>query len=109
VKSRSFGLAPPLNLKFQRHENRNLFSVEYLYRINWDRNPRNEQIGAVIVSYKIYRREIGMGGFSHFHTVPAGTQTSFEYLDRTLGATARVFEYAVSAVDSAGRESPRAE
>ncbi len=104
-----FGLAPPLNLKFQRHENRNLFSVEYLYRINWDRNPRNEQIGAVIVSYKIYRREIGMGGFSHFHTVPAGTQTSFEYLDRTLGATARVFEYAVSAVDSAGRESPRAE
>lgn len=101
-----FGLEPPLNLQFQRFENRNLFSIEYLYRITWDRNPRNEEIGAAIVAYRIYRREIGMGGFSHFHTVPAGTQTRYEYLDRTLGATARMYEYAVSSVDSAGRESP---
>jgi len=28
-----FGVAPPLNLQYQRHENRNLFSVEYLYRV----------------------------------------------------------------------------
>jgi PKD repeat protein len=104
-----FGLAPPLNLRFQRHENRNLFSMEYLYRVTWDRNPRNEEIGAVIVSYKIYRREVGKGGYGHFYTLPAGNQGSFEYLDRTLGATPRVYEYAVSAVDSQGRESPWAQ
>ncbi len=99
------GLAPPLNVQYERHENRNLFSVEYLYRLTWNSNPRNAEIGAAIVSYKIYRREIGKGGFSHFHSVQAGNQNSFEFLDRTLGSNAGVFEYAVSAVDSAGRES----
>jgi hypothetical protein len=103
-----FGLAPPLNLQYQLHENRNLFSIEYLYRVTWDANPRNHEIGAEIVAYKIYRREVGMGGFAHFCNVAAGGQSSFEYLDRNLGATARTFEYAISAVDSAGRESPRA-
>lgn len=102
------GLAPPLNVQYERHENRNLFSVEYLYRLTWNANPRNEEIGVTIVSYKIYRREIGLGGFSYFHAVPAGNQNSFEYLDRTLGATASLFEYAVSAVDGAGRESEMA-
>ena len=104
-----FGLAPPLNLRYQRHENRNLFSIEYLYRITWDRNPRNEEFGAAIIQYRLYRREVGKGGYGHFHTLTAGNQTSFEYLDRTLGSTARVFEYAVSAVDSQGRESPWAQ
>jgi len=104
-----FGIAAPVNLNFQRHENRNLFSIEYLYRITWDRNPRNEEIGAVILHYKIYRREVGKGGYGHFYTLAAGNQNSFEYLDRTLGSSARVFEYAVSAVDSQGRESPWAQ
>lgn len=99
------GVAPPLNVQFQRHVNRNLFSVEYLYRITWNPNPRNQEIGASIVAYKIYRREIGTGGFTHLYTVQTGNQSSFEYFDRTLGSTAREFEYAVSALDSAGRES----
>jgi len=101
-----FGIHPPLNVQFVRHENRNLFSVEYLYRITWDRNPSNEEAGAVIVSYKIYRREKGSSyNFGHFFTVPAGNQSSYEYLDRSLGSTAREFEYKISSLDSAGRES----
>ena len=100
-----FGVAPPLNVQFQRHVNRNLFSIEYLYRITWNPNPRNEEVGAKIVAYKIYRREIGKGGFGHFYTLQAGNQASYEYLDRTLGSVAREYEYAVSSLDSAGRES----
>jgi hypothetical protein len=100
-----FGVAPPLNLQYQRHENRNLFSIEYLYRLTWNHNPRNDQIGAKIAFYKIYRREVGRGDFSHFYTVPAGNLTEFEYLDRTLGATPKTYEYVVSSVDTNGRES----
>ncbi len=73
-----FGVAPPLNLQYQRFENRNLFSIEYLYRLAWNHNPRNDQIGAKIVYYNIYRREIGQGGFSLFHTLQAGNLSAFE-------------------------------
>jgi len=101
-----FGLYPPLNVQFARYENRNLFSVEYLYRITWNRNPSNEEVGAVIVSYKIYRREKGSSyNFGHFFTIAASNQSSYEYLDRSLGSTAREFEYKISSLDSAGRES----
>ncbi|MBN2346310.1 MAG: PKD domain-containing protein [Candidatus Aminicenantes bacterium] len=103
------GLAPPLNVQYERHENRNLFSIEYLYRLTWNSNPRNEEIGAKIVSYKIYRRKVGGGGYSYLHTLNAGNLSSMEYLDRTLGSTPLVYCYAVSAVDSSGRESEMAE
>ncbi|TFG94773.1 MAG: PKD domain-containing protein, partial [Calditrichales bacterium] len=99
------GIAPPLNVQFQRYVNRNLFSIEYLYRITWNPNPRNEEVGAKIVAYKIYRREIGKGGLNHFFTLQIGTKSSYEYLDRTLGYTERSYEYAISAIDGAGRES----
>jgi PKD repeat protein len=100
-----FGVAPPLNVQFQRYVNRNLFSVEYLYRLVWNPNPRNDEIGSKIVAYKIYRREIGKGGFVHFYTLQTGNQPSYEYLDRSLGSAARDYEYAVSSLDSNGRES----
>lgn len=99
------GIAPPLNVQFQRHVNRNLFSMEYLYRITWNHNPRNDEVGARIVAYKIYRREIGKGGFGHFYTLQTGNQSNYEYLDRSLGSAAREYEYAISSVDSVGRES----
>ncbi|MCJ7523998.1 MAG: PKD domain-containing protein [Candidatus Aminicenantes bacterium] len=100
-----FGIAPPLNVQYQRHVNRNLFSLEYLYRITWNHNPRNDEVGARIVAYKIYRREIGKGGFSHFYTLQTGNQSDYEYLDRSLGSVAREYEYAISSVDGVGRES----
>jgi hypothetical protein len=100
-----FGLYPPLNLQYTRNENRNLFSIEYLYRITWEPNPRNVEVGAMIVGYKIYRQEKGHSGFSLFLAMPVSNQSKLEYLDRTLGSTAKQYYYQVTAVDSAGRES----
>ncbi len=101
-----FGLYPPLDVNYTRHENRNLFSIEYLYRITWKHNPENDAVGAKIVSYKIYRREKGATyPPGVFHVYPAGNQTEFEFLDRTLGSSAREYEYRISSVDSQGRES----
>jgi hypothetical protein len=101
-----FGLYPPLNVSYTRYENRNLFSIEYLYRITWRHNPANDEVGAKIVAYKIYRRERGASyepGL--FHTFSAGNMNEFEYLDRTIGQAAKEYEYRVSSVDSQGRES----
>lgn len=98
------GIYPPLNVQYQRHVNRNLFSIEYLYRITWDANPRNEEVGAKIVAYKIYRRPAGQGGYGFLVNVPVSNQ-AYEYLDRTLGSVDRQYDYAITALDSNGRES----
>lgn len=101
-----FGLYPPLDVNYTRHENRNLFSIEYLYRITWKHNPANNEVGAKIVAYKIYRRERGAAyAPGLFHTFPAGNGSEFEYLDRTLGPSPIEYEYRISSVDSQGRES----
>jgi hypothetical protein len=101
-----FGLYPPLNVQFTRFENRNLFSIEYLYRISWNPNPSNDNVGARIVAYKIYRRLRGSSyNYGHFHTLSAGNQSEYEYLDRSLGRTAYEYEYRISSLDGAGRES----
>ncbi len=101
-----FGLYPPLDVQFARYENRNLFSIEYLYKITWSQNPNNIDVGASIVAYKIYRRLKGSSyGYGHFYTYPSGGQPNYEYLDRSLGRTAYEYEYRISSVDGAGRES----
>jgi PKD repeat protein len=101
-----FALNPPLDVQYARQENRNLFSFEYLYRLTWKANPRNEEIGARISSYRIYRREKGSAAaYGHLLDVPAGSQPDHEYIDRSLGRTAYDYEYRISSLDNAGRES----
>jgi PKD repeat protein len=101
-----FDLNPPLAVQFARQVNRNLFSIEYLYRVAWKANPRNQEIGANIVFYKIYRRDAGSSaGYSFLFAFPANNQTDYEYYDRSLGSMPYEFEYRISALDSAGRES----
>lgn len=93
---------PPLNVSYAFQENRNLFSVEYLYEVTWQENPLNRQYGIQVTRYRIYRRTQG-GEFSLVKTVGADT---FSWLDRYLGKEARgSFEYRVTAVDDLGNES----
>jgi len=93
---------PPQNVSYVFRENRNLFSREYLYEVQWAENPLNQQYGIQVTRYKIYRRVKG-GDFSLVETV--GPQT-FSWLDRYLAAEAEdQFEYQVSAVDDRGNES----
>ncbi len=101
-----FGLYPPLAVQFVRSVNHNLFSLEYLYRVTWKANPRNQEIGANIVSYKIYRRDAGSSAaYGFLFAFPASSQNDYEYLDRSLGSMPYEFEYKVSSLDNAGRES----
>ncbi len=97
-----FGVSSPLNQRFELVENRSLFVTEYLYKIEWDKNPRNAEIGAFITNYKIYRREKGLSKFKFLDIVPSN---NFKYYDRSLGTKKINYEYYITAVDDQGRES----
>lgn len=93
---------PPLNVSYTFRENRNLFSVEYLYEVAWQENPLNNHYGIKVTRYHIYRRARG-GEFSLIKSV---APDAFSWLDRHLGEEARGnFEYQVAAVDDLGNES----
>jgi len=98
-----YGLSSPINIKYERFENSNLFSIEYYYSITWDYNPLNRQVGANIVQYKIYRKETHMNYYNYFTTVKAKDHN--EYIDRTLGRSNKQYDYTIVAVDIEGRES----
>jgi hypothetical protein len=100
------GLRPPLNLKYIKHENRNLFSVEYLYQVTWNLNTWNEKYGNYIVKYKLYRKERGQNSYAYLTSVAAPRYyTDFEYIDRSLGSEDKDYMYAVKSIDVSGRES----
>jgi len=93
---------PPVNVSYAFRENRNLFSLEYLYEVSWQENPLNRHYGINVTRFHIYRRTRG-GEFSLIKSVAANT---FSWLDRHLGEEARGdFEYQVAAVDDQGNES----
>jgi len=91
---------PPINVSLRTETNRSLFVKELYKFLTWQPNPLNGQFS--IAEYRIYRRVSG-GQFEHIKTVPGST---FEYMDMILKSGA-VLEYAITSVDSEGRESPR--
>lgn len=96
------GLVPPLNIAYEAMINRNLFTIEHVYKITWQSNPGNAGRGANIVQYNIYRRAPDTGQFSFVATVAVGD--TYEYYDR-IGTVQENFIYTVTAVDDQGRES----
>ncbi len=96
------GIFSPLNQHYELFANRSLFTTEYFYKITWDKNPRNSEIGAFITHYKIYRREKGLSNYKYLTILPA---SEFKYYDRSLGTKKIAYEYYITAVDDKGRES----
>lgn len=96
------GILPPLNIVSESMTNRNLFTIQYVYRITWDDNPANPNRGAVINQYNIYNRRPGE---STWHLVTAFAANSGNEYYHRLGTTEEEFLYTVTAVDEQGRES----
>jgi PKD repeat protein len=96
------GLLSPLNITFEAKTNRNLFTIQHVYHLTWNRNPGNADRGANIVQYNIYRKRPGESDYSFLASVAA--QENNEYFDR-LGEQKEDFQYTVTAVDDQGRES----
>ncbi len=96
------GLLPPLNIAYETLVNRNVFTIQYVTRLAWDRNPGNADRGATIVQYNIYRKRPAEAAYSLIDTVAA--QDNNEYNDR-VGTENIEYQYTVTAVDDQGRES----
>lgn len=97
------GIEPPINVKYEVLENKTLFTTEYLYKVTWDKNPKNVELGSNVITYRIYRRALNDEGYTHYATVPAASENKF--WDRSLGESNIVYLYGVVGVDTEGRES----
>ena len=97
-----FNIKPPINQKYELNSNETLFFNEYYYKITWEHNPVNDQLNAIIISYKIYRSDKGKNNFSLLDIV---SSRYFTYYDRSLGREKKEYDYKIRALDSEGRLS----
>jgi PKD repeat protein len=97
------GLLPPLNIAYEAMINRNLFTIQHVYKITWEPNPGNAERGANIVQYNIYRKRPDGGAYTYAAAVAVGNV--LEYYDRVSTGTREDYVYTVTAVDDQGRES----
>ncbi len=96
------GLLPPLNIQYETITNRNLFTIEYVAQVTWDRNPANAALGSNVTQYNIYRKRSDEVAYSILTTVAA--EDSNTYYDR-IGTEDIQYQYKVTALDDQGRES----
>jgi len=92
---------PAQNVSCTQVSNRSLFRKEAFNRIRWEANPLNSQLS--VVEYRVYRAENIPRSFHLIATVSPG---KLECLDGPVKTGDRLY-YAVSSVDSTGRESPK--
>lgn len=96
------GLLPPNNVNYEALINRNLFTIQHVYRVTWNRNPGNAARGANIIRYNIYRKRMMHHAYSLLTTVDA--QDTNEHYDR-IGTEKIEYQYAITGIDDQGRES----
>ncbi len=97
-----YNIQPPLNQKFVLLENKSLFSLEYFYKISWEKNIFNQELGAKIVGYKVYRKGENEKEFTLIKKVD---KDIFYVYDRSLGNKKIYYNYYVTSIDENGRES----
>jgi len=95
----------PLNVAMERVVNKTLFFIDYINIITWEENPENDPYFDIVI-YRIYRKEKEQGN-DQFVLKSEVDSNTFEYEDRKFKSLEEAdnYTYAVSAVDSEGRES----
>lgn len=92
---------PPTNISIIREINRSLFVKEYYNRLTWDADSWNDRFN--IVEYRIYRKAAS----GQTYQLLAGVNSNiFSYMDGPVDSS-EDYQYALTSVDSEGRESPR--
>jgi hypothetical protein len=97
---------PPANIKVRKINHEGLVIQSYKNEISWTKNSQNQDLFD-IVSYRIFRREKSNPYYSYIDEVRA---TTFIYYDASFATKEErnKYTYTVSAVDSTGKESPKA-
>jgi hypothetical protein len=89
---------PPLNFSATRAMNRSLAKIEYINVLNWEANPRNDEIGIKVAMYRIYESNSLLAEVD---------KDTFSYLHRDV-STNRTYVYEIASVSDKGDESDRA-
>jgi hypothetical protein len=87
---------PPVNVKCSVIERRGFITIAWLNKVEWENNPRNDELGFEIEYYNIYRRLKGESGWGEpINQVSGGT---YSYYDSGFlsFADARKYQYGVS-------------
>lgn len=101
---------PPVNVSFERAENKSFFASETWHTISWTPSSYNSDNNFAIAEYKIYRKERedandDYSSYQHLATVPGNT---YIFVDDKVQSNEQ-YLYAVASVDSEGNESPRSD
>jgi len=96
------GLVPPINIAYEVIINRNIFTIQQVYKVTWSRNPVNAERGSNVVHYNIYRKRPDETAYTYTATVAAADVNI--YYDR-FGTEPVDYQYTITAIDDQGRES----
>lgn len=101
------GPFPPVDVKAFKATDRALFYADPVNAVVWKENPRNTGIVSVL-SYVVYRK-LKTAGEEFYGEIGRTDGSTFEFTDRNFASQEErdLFDYAVSAVDSQGREGPK--
>ncbi len=97
-------LLQPINLTLEHKTERSMFRAKYLNILTWANDPNNTAQDIVISKYNVYRRAKGTAPYTWIGSVDASA--TLTYIDRNGVTATNNFDYAVSAVDTEGKESP---
>jgi hypothetical protein len=92
---------PPTNISIRREMNRSLFVKEYYDHLSWEPDSWNDRFN--IAEYRIYRKTAS--GQTYQLVASVGSDI-FSYMDGPVDSS-EDYQYALTSVDSEGRESPR--
>lgn len=96
-------LYQPLNIRWATRTDQSLFLTRYVTDVNWDRNPANDEIAA-IVKYRVYRKGSTQSDLS-YKCVAELAGNVLIYRDTSVEGV-NLYAYTVTSVDAAGHESP---
>jgi PKD repeat protein len=97
-------LFQPLGINWETHPDESLFMIRYITEVKWERNPANDNMGAQIVLYRVWRKKTGEAD-SAYKAVGEVTGNVFSFLDNDVEGK-NLYTYTVTAVDNQGHESP---
>jgi len=96
------GMRPPLNVRWESFSDVSLFQIRTVTDVTWEHNPANAEV-APVAKYRVFRRAAGTD--DPFILCGETGGAAVFWRDTNVDAPGR-FNYAVSATDAEGHESP---
>jgi hypothetical protein len=94
----------PVNLQVETKLERSFFRAHYLNALTWENNPLNASRGISVSVHRVYRKPKGQDR-SQYVRIGEVAGTTLNYADADGIGADNIYDYAVTCVDSGGRES----